>query len=248
MGDPADRDIGRGGTGTFVAWLLKRLDRRSMTITRQELDDALADSATIRTLQAKLDRDWERLENAEDSLNELQLNQLRTELFAHTSAPSTNANWRPASDTATWAATGRARALRGVQTGLPAPRNPEKDENPGGTPMNLPEGLPAWTYIIVAALAVVSNIATALWTDRKGRERDRATRGEITNNHPKPLRDDLDEKNRSVLDAIDNLRDDMNGEFATVNRRIANSEDNLTELRREVHDLRGRHQPPTTNQ
>ena len=40
----------------------------------------------------------------------------------------------------------------------------------------------------------------------------------------------------------------MNGEFATVNRRIANSEDNLTELRREVHDLRGRHQPPTTNQ
>ena len=42
-----------------------------------------------------------------------------------------------------------------------------------------------------------------------------------------------------MLDAIDNLRDDMNGEFATVNRRIANSEDNLTELRREVHDLRG---------
>ena len=41
MGDPADRDIGRGGTGTFVAWLLKRLDRGSMTITRQELDDAL---------------------------------------------------------------------------------------------------------------------------------------------------------------------------------------------------------------
>lgn len=114
--------------------------------------------------------------------------------------------------------------------------------------MNLPEGLPAWAYIVVAMLTMGANIVTALWADRKGESRDRATRGEITNNHDKPLRDDLDEKNRSVLDAIDNLRDDMNGEFATVNRRIANSEDNLTELRREVHDLRGRHQPPTTNQ
>lgn len=111
--------------------------------------------------------------------------------------------------------------------------------------MNLPSGLPVWAYIVVSALILASQVVTAIWTDRKGRERDRATRGEITNNHPKPLRDDLDEKNRSVLDAITNLRDDMNGEFATVNRRIANSEDNLTELRREVHDLRGRHQPPT---
>lgn len=107
--------------------------------------------------------------------------------------------------------------------------------------MNLPEGLPAWAYIVVAALTVGSNIVTVLWADRKGSERDRATRGEITNNHDKPLRDDLDEKNERVLDAIDGLRADMNGEFATVNRRIANSEDNLTELRREVHDLRGQH-------
>ncbi|MDU2421313.1 MAG: DUF2746 domain-containing protein [Bifidobacterium scardovii] len=107
--------------------------------------------------------------------------------------------------------------------------------------MNLPEGLPAWAYIVITMLTVGANIITALWADHKGKERDRATRGEITNNHDKPLRDDLDEKNRSVLDAIDGLRDDMNGEFVTVNRRIANSEDNLTELRREVHDLRGRH-------
>lgn len=71
--------------------------------------------------------------------------------------------------------------------------------------MNLPEGLPAWTYIIVTALAVGSSIVTALWGDRKGRERDRATRGEITNNHDKPLRDDLDEKNRSVLDVLDSI-------------------------------------------
>lgn len=111
--------------------------------------------------------------------------------------------------------------------------------------MTLPEGLPAWAYIVVSALILASQVVTAIWADRKGESRDRATRGEITNNHPKPLRDDLDEKNRSVLDAITNLRDDMNGEFATVNRRIANSEDNLTELRREVHDLRGQHQPPT---
>lgn len=107
--------------------------------------------------------------------------------------------------------------------------------------MNLPSGLPAWAYIVVSALILASQVVTAIWADHKGEARDRATRGEITNNHPKPLRDDLDEKNRSVLDAIDGLRDDMNGEFATVNRRIANSEDNLTELRREVHDLRGRH-------
>lgn len=104
--------------------------------------------------------------------------------------------------------------------------------------MNLPEGLPAWMYIIVAALAVGSSIVTALWGDRKGRERDRATRGEITNNHPKPLRDDLDEKNRSVLDAIDALRDDMNGEFKTVNERISNSEREHLQLREEIRELR----------
>ena len=77
--------------------------------------------------------------------------------------------------------------------------------------MNLPEGLPAWAYIVITMLTVGANIITALWADHKGKERDRATRGEITNNHDKPLRDDLDEKNRSMLDAIDGLRDDMNG-------------------------------------
>ena len=60
-----------------------------------------------------------------------------------------------------------------------------------------------------------------------------------------PLRDDLDDKNRRTLDAIellrdtvDGLRDDMNGEFATVNRRITTTEQNLIELRHEVNDLR----------
>ena len=104
--------------------------------------------------------------------------------------------------------------------------------------MNLPAGLPAWAYIVVSALILTAQVVTALWINRRGDERDRATRGEITNNHDKPLRDDLDEKNRNVLDAIERLRRDMNGEFATVNERIANNEANVNELRREVHDLR----------
>lgn len=110
--------------------------------------------------------------------------------------------------------------------------------------MNLPEGLPAWAYIVVSALVLAAQIVTAIWINHRGDERDRATRGEITNNHALPLRDDLDDKNRRTLDAIeslrdtvDGLRDDMNGEFATVNRRIT-TEQNLIELRHEVNDLR----------
>lgn len=111
--------------------------------------------------------------------------------------------------------------------------------------MNLPEGLPAWAYIVVSALVLAAQIVTAIWINHRGDERDRATRGEITNNHEMPLRDDLDDKNRRTLDAIeslrdtvDGLRDDMNGEFATVNRRITTTEQNLIELRHEVNDLR----------
>ena len=111
--------------------------------------------------------------------------------------------------------------------------------------MNPPEGLPAWAYIVVSALVLAAQIVTAIWINHRGDERDRATRGEITNNHALPLRDDLDDKNRRTLDAIeslrdtvDGLRDDMNGEFATVNRRITTTEQNLIELRHEVNDLR----------
>ena len=106
--------------------------------------------------------------------------------------------------------------------------------------MNLPEGLPAWAYIVVSALVLAAQIVTAIWINHRGDERDRATRGEITNN-----RDDLDDKALRTLDAIeslrgavDGLRDDMNGEFATVNRRITTTEQNLIELRHEVNDLR----------
>lgn len=88
--------------------------------------------------------------------------------------------------------------------------------------MNLPEGLPAWAYIVVSALVLAAQIVTAIWINHRGDERDRATRGEITNNHEMPLRDDLDDKALRTLDAIeslrgavDGLRDDMNGEFAT---------------------------------
>lgn len=111
--------------------------------------------------------------------------------------------------------------------------------------MNLPEGLPAWAYIVVSALVLAAQIVTAMWINHRGDERDRATRGEITNNHEMPLRDDLDDKALRTLDAIeslrdtvDGLRDDMNGEFATVNRRITTTEQNLIELRHEVNDLR----------
>ncbi|MBW3077679.1 DUF2746 domain-containing protein [Bifidobacterium simiiventris] len=115
--------------------------------------------------------------------------------------------------------------------------------------MNLPAGLPAWAYILVSAMILAAQVVTALWIDRKGDERDTATRGEITNNHKTPLRDDLDEKNRRTLDAIDSLRetvealrDDVNGEFATVNRRITTTEQNVVELRHEVNDLRNQRQ------
>ena len=102
--------------------------------------------------------------------------------------------------------------------------------------MNLPEGLPAWAYIVVSALVLAAQIVTAIWINHRGDERDRATRGEITNNHEMPLRDDLDDK--ALRGAVDGLRDDMNGEFATVNRRITTTEQNLIELRHEVNDLR----------
>ncbi|PWG60512.1 hypothetical protein [Bifidobacterium catulorum] len=76
--------LGSGATGTLAAWILRRIDRRDMTITREDLDAALASSATIRDLQAKLDRDFERLEASERDRRDLRLDVLRLELFAHT--------------------------------------------------------------------------------------------------------------------------------------------------------------------
>ena len=111
--------------------------------------------------------------------------------------------------------------------------------------MNLPEGLPAWAYIVVSALVLAAQIVTAIWINHRGDERDRATRGEITNNHEMPLRDDLDDKALRTLDAIeslrgavDGLRDDMNGEFKTVNERVSNAEREHLQLREDIRELR----------
>lgn len=76
--------LGSGATAPITAWLLRRFDRRERTITREELDAALADSATIRDLQSKLDRDYERLESSERDRRHLRLDVLRLDLFAHT--------------------------------------------------------------------------------------------------------------------------------------------------------------------
>lgn len=76
--------IGSGATGTITAWVLERFSRKDMTITRDELDAALADSSTIQDLQSKLDRDYERLESSERDRRELRLDVLRLELFSHT--------------------------------------------------------------------------------------------------------------------------------------------------------------------
>ena len=39
--------------------------------------------------------------------------------------------------------------------------------------MNLPEGLPAWAYIVVSALVLAAQIVTAIWINHRGDERDR---------------------------------------------------------------------------
>ncbi|MCH9275015.1 hypothetical protein JS533_001760 [Bifidobacterium amazonense] len=76
-----------GGAGvTFVTWLLNRIDRREHTLTREDLDAALADSPTMRDIEAKLDRDYQRLEQSERDRRAIRLDVLRLELFAHTTS------------------------------------------------------------------------------------------------------------------------------------------------------------------
>lgn len=80
-----------GATVPLVTWLLARIDRHDRLLTREDLDDALEDSTVIRDVRDKLDRDWKRFDKADqdrleirDDMRQLQLNQLRAELFAHT--------------------------------------------------------------------------------------------------------------------------------------------------------------------
>ena len=70
------------------------------------------------------------------------------------------------------------------------------------------------------------------------RDQQSATKWEITNDHQAPLRVDMDEKHERVMDAIDGLRNDMNGEFKTVNERVANAEREHLELREDIRELR----------
>ncbi|NEG56121.1 hypothetical protein [Bifidobacterium platyrrhinorum] len=72
--------------GTVCGWILRRVDAHESTITRDRLDQALADSTTIRDLQAKLERDFERLEESERERRAIRLDVLRVEMFAHTNS------------------------------------------------------------------------------------------------------------------------------------------------------------------
>ncbi|RSX52639.1 hypothetical protein [Bifidobacterium callimiconis] len=76
------------GSGGVLAWILRRidrhLDRHDMTITRDELDRALAESPVILALESKLDRDYTRLDESERDRRAIRLDVLRIEMFAHT--------------------------------------------------------------------------------------------------------------------------------------------------------------------
>lgn len=83
--------LGSGASGTLIAWILARIDRKDKLLTREDLDDALEDSHVIRDVQDKLDRDYRRFDKADqdrleirEDMRQLQLNQLRAELFSHT--------------------------------------------------------------------------------------------------------------------------------------------------------------------
>ncbi|OXN01667.1 hypothetical protein [Bifidobacterium vansinderenii] len=76
------------GSGGLIAWILRRidkhLDRHEKVLTRDELDLALAESPVIRSFETKLDRDWERFEEADRDRRAIRLDVLRIEMFAHT--------------------------------------------------------------------------------------------------------------------------------------------------------------------
>lgn len=107
--------------------------------------------------------------------------------------------------------------------------------------MTPPAGTPLWAVILIAVVPSLAAVIVAVIQSRQIRElRDQqsATKWEITNDHQAPLRVDMDEKHKRVMDAIDGLRDDMNGEFKTVNERVANAEREHLELREDIRELR----------
>lgn len=69
--------LGSGAVGTVVTWGLQRIDRHDRLVTLDRLDDALRHSPVIVEILRKLESDYRRF-------GEIELNQLRMELFAHT--------------------------------------------------------------------------------------------------------------------------------------------------------------------
>lgn len=107
--------------------------------------------------------------------------------------------------------------------------------------MTPPAGTPLWAVILIAVVPSLSTVIVAVIQSRQIRglrDQQSATKWEITNDHQAPLRVDMDEKHKRVMDAIDGLRDDMNGEFKTVNERVANAEREHLELREDIRELR----------
>lgn len=83
--------IGSGGLWAFLQWWM---DRRRQTVRRDELAEvverALADSPTIRDINAKLDRDFERMQRQDEwnhrhdeEMRQNRLVSLRQCLFSH---------------------------------------------------------------------------------------------------------------------------------------------------------------------
>lgn len=83
--------LGSGGIWAFLQWWL---DRKRRTVRRDELaeciEQALADSPTIRDITVKLDRDWERMREQDEwnrkhdeEMRQNRLVSLRQCLFAH---------------------------------------------------------------------------------------------------------------------------------------------------------------------
>ena len=107
--------------------------------------------------------------------------------------------------------------------------------------MTPPAGTPLWAVILIAVVPSLATVIVAVIQSRQIRglrDQQSATKWEITNDHQAPLRVDMDEKHEKVMDAIDALRADMNGEFKTVNERISNSEHEHLQLREDIRELR----------
>lgn len=112
--------------------------------------------------------------------------------------------------------------------------------------MTPPAGTPLWAVILIAIVPSLATIVVAVIQSRQIRglrDQQTATKWEITNDHTAPLRADMDEKHERVMAAIDALRDDMNGEFKTVNERVSNAEREHLQLR---EDIRGAPTAPVT--